>query len=43
MNMKLSLACVAALVAAGAYAEATDDIAAAAVAVKERQRDDTRW
>ena len=43
MNMRISLACVAALVAAGAYAEATDDVAAAAAAVKERQRDDTRW
>ena len=43
MNVRLSLACVAALVAAGAYAEAPDDVAAAAAAVKKQQQDDTRW
>lgn len=49
MNMKLPVACVAALVAAGTYAEeaaaadATDDVAAAEAAVKEQQKDDTRW
>ena len=43
MNMRISLACVAALVAAGAYAEATDDVAAAAAAVKQQPQDDTRW
>lgn len=50
MNMKWSLACVAALVSSGVFAEeeeeeaaASEDVAEAAVAVTEQRKDETKW